>query len=334
MFLRGVDRSRCSSWFDHPDDADEGLKVWVDSDIRLSKPLRGITWVSVSILHQSGFQAKVNSQYSQEDADGGKAVWVAPKVVARLEAWRDAPDNKHAALSSALCAALASDGMVGIPVKIEAAPEEQVPRRTTAPALGSNSQRIHVYPFLNNAGGSSAAIRLGAWAKKERQDAVQSIANMYKQPGVFKGLLDGPITDGFMMGPFTSTPMLPSWVGGILRFDTALTEPTKPACNWFLGLGRSLSIEIEEAIPSPLSKSSNSSLPDPVPILAGVDNTVSKIKSHLLHQSSVLLIGGPGSGKSSAAILIGHQLRSEHLFHSTYLSCQKMSTNEEDTVSS
>ncbi|KAK2000117.1 peroxisome biosynthesis protein-like protein (PAS1/Peroxin-1) [Colletotrichum falcatum] len=329
VFLRGIDRSRCSSWFDHAEDANEGLRVWVDSNTRLSESLRGITWVSVSILHQSSFQTKVNSQHPQEGTDGREAVRVAHKVVARLEAWRNAPDNKHAALSSALCAALASDGMVGIPVKIEAAPEEYVPRKTTALALGSNSQRVHLYPFLNNPGGSSAAIRLGALARKKRQDGVQSIANMYKQPGVFKDLLDGPITDGFIMGPFTSTPMLPSWVGGILRFDTASNEPANPVCNWFLGLGRSLSIEIEEAIPSPLSNSGSSSLPEPVPVLAGVDNILSKIKSHLLHQSSVLLIGGPGSGKSSAAILIGHQLRSGHFFHSTYLSCQNMSANEE-----
>lgn len=327
VFLRGVDRSLCSRWFDDPADADEGLKVWVDSDTRLSKSLRDITWVSVSILHQPSFQAKVNSQHGQNGANGEIAVWVASKVVARLEAWQNAPDNKHAALSSSLCAALASGGMVGIPVKIETAPEEQVPTRATALAPGLTSQRVHVYPFLNTPSESSAAIRLGAGARKERKDAAHSITNMYEQPGIFKGLLDGPLTDGFIVGPLSSTPMLPSWVGGVLRFDADLTEPTKPA--WFLGQGRSLSIKVEEAIPSPLSIPGNSSLPEPVPVLAGVDNILSKIKSHLLHQSSVLLIGGPGSGKSSAAVLIGHQLRSEHLFHSTYISCHEMSANEE-----
>ncbi|KAM0424934.1 hypothetical protein ACHAPT_009735 [Fusarium lateritium] len=210
-------------------------------------------------------------------------------------------------------------------VGIEVAPE-QTPTRATA--SGSTSQRVHVYPFLNAAVESSSALRLGPGAYQARQDAAQSILDMYKQPSAFKGLLDGPITDGLILGPLSSTPMLPSWTGGILRFDAALSEPAKPACNWFLHPGRS-SIQVEDPIASPFSTSSPSPLDEPAPVLGGVDDMVAKVKSHLLHESSVLLIGGPGAGKSSSALLIGHQLRSEHLFHATYISCQKMSANEE-----
>ncbi|KAF9775375.1 hypothetical protein IL306_006520 [Fusarium sp. DS 682] len=152
---------------------------------------------------------------------------------------------------------------------------------------------------------------------------------MFKQPSVFKGLLDGPITDGMILGPLSSTPMLPSWTGGILRFEPTLAQPTKSICHWFLSSGRISSIDVEEPILSPITNSNKSPLDEAVPVLAGVDEIVAKVKSHLLHESSVLLIGGPGSGQSSRSLLIGHQLRSEHLFHSTYISCQKMSANEE-----
>ncbi|KAG5792821.1 hypothetical protein H9Q69_008123 [Fusarium xylarioides] len=152
---------------------------------------------------------------------------------------------------------------------------------------------------------------------------------MYKQPSAFRGLLDGPITDGMILGPLSSTPMLPNWTGGILRFDANLAQPTKPFCDWFLNSGRMPSIEVEEPIPSPISNSNKGLLDASVPVLAGVEDIVTDVKSHLLHESSVLLIGGPDAGKSSVSLLIGHQLRSEHLFHSTYISCQKMLANEE-----
>ncbi|KAF5027088.1 hypothetical protein F66182_800 [Fusarium sp. NRRL 66182] len=336
MFFRGADRSCCGDWFeDNQQDADEGLKVWVDRDVRLSDAMKGITWVSVSILHQPSFQAKVNPQNGRETTDNGNTVWVAPKVIARLEAWHDAPDSKLAALSSSLCTALVSEGMIGVPVKIEAAPEERILTRTS-PTLYPTSQRVYVYPFSDTSGETSAALKLGAGAKKERQDAAQFITDFYKQPGVYKGLLDGPLTDGCILGPLSSTSKAPGWLGGILRFDEALTVPAKPVCNWFLSPGQSLVIEVKTPIPSPLSNTSESSayspMTDTAPALAGVDNILAKVKSHVLHESSVLLIGGSGSGKSSAAMLMWHQLRSEHFFHCTYISCQKMSANEERIV--
>ncbi|KAI0812846.1 AAA-domain-containing protein [Xylaria sp. FL0064] len=335
MFFRGVDRSCCARWFeDNQDDADEGLKVWIDRDVRLSEPLKRITWVSVSILHQSSSQAKLNSQYNQQAADNGNAAWVTPKVVARLEAWQGAVDNKHAALSSSLCAALVSEGMVGMPVKIEAAPEEQAPTHSNSLTSGFIPQRLHIYPFMDTSEKPSGSLRLGERAKRERQDAAQFIEKMYKQPGAFKGLLDGPLTDGSILGPLSSTPMLPGWVGGIVRFDTGLSEPAKPACRWFLGASRPLSIDVRKPIPSPVldKRVSHNTLSYPVPVLAGVDNIIAKIKSHLSHDSSLLLTGGPGTGKSSVALLVGHQLRSERLLHSTYISCQSILANEQRVV--
>ncbi|KAG5767049.1 hypothetical protein H9Q72_004892 [Fusarium xylarioides] len=319
LFLRGVDRARRPDLSSRQQDENEGLRIWVDSDTRRKALLKGISWVSVSILHQPTFQAKVNPRYGQDGAEGSSVAWVSPKVVARLEEWPDAPDNRHAALSSSLCVALVSEGMVGMPIKIEAAPIEQA----------SAAQKVHVYLFIGNVVEPIGALKLGPSARQDRQEAGKSILNMYKQPSAFRGLLDGPITDGMILGPLSSTPMLPNWTGGILRFDANLAQPTKPFCDWFLNSGRMPSIEVEEPIPSPISNSNKGLLDASVPVLAGVEDIVTDVKSHLLHESSVLLIGGPGAGKSSVSLLIGHQLRSEHLFHSTYISCQKMLANEE-----
>ncbi|KAF5680540.1 putative peroxin-1 [Fusarium denticulatum] len=318
LFLRGIDRARCPDLFNDQQDADEGLKIWVDRDIRRSGALKGISWVSVSILHQPTFQAKVNPRHGQDGAHGSGVAWVSPKVVAKLEEWQDAPDNRHTALSSSLCVALVSEGMVGVPIKIEASPAEHA----------SAAQKVHVYPFVGSVVESIGALKLGPNARQGRHEGGNPILSMYKQPSAFRGLLDGPITDGMILGPLSSTPMLPSWTGGILRFDANLAQPTKPFCNWFLNSGRISSIEVEE----PMSNSNKGPLDETVPVLAGVEDIVTDVKSHLLHESSVLLIGGPGSGKSTVSLLIGHQLRSEQLFHSIYISCQKMSANEERIV--
>ncbi|SCN84017.1 related to peroxin-1 [Fusarium fujikuroi] len=124
LFLRGIDRARRPNLFNRQQDVNEGLKVWVDSDTRRTALLKGISWVSVSSLHQPTFQAKVNPRHGQDGADGLTLPWVSPKVVAKLEEWQDAPDNRHVALSSSLCVALVSEGMVGVPIKIETAPAE------------------------------------------------------------------------------------------------------------------------------------------------------------------------------------------------------------------
>ncbi|KLO83814.1 Uncharacterized protein LW93_598 [Fusarium fujikuroi] len=319
LFLRGVDRARRPDLFNCQQNANEGLKVWVDSDTRRIALLKGISWVSVSILHQPTFQAKVNPRHGQGGADGSNLPWVSSKVVAKLEEWQDAPDNRHAALSSSLCVALVSEGMVGVSIKIEAVPVEQA----------SAAQKVHVYPFIGSAGESAGAFKFGPNAKQGQQEAGKSILNMYKQPSAFRGLLDGPITDGMILGPLSTTSMLPNWTGGILRFDANLAQPIKPFCNWFLNSGRMSSIEIEEPIPSPISNSNEGPLDESVPVLAGVEDIVTEVKSHLMHESSVLLIGGRGAGKSSVSLLIGHQLRSEQLFHIIYICCQKMSANEE-----
>ncbi|KAK0631108.1 hypothetical protein B0T17DRAFT_637934, partial [Bombardia bombarda] len=166
MFFRGVDRSCCARWFeDDQDDADEGLKVWIDRDVRLSEPLKRLTWVSVSILRQSSSQAKVNSQHDQQAADNGNAAWVSPKIVARLEAWAGRNGQQ------ACCLVVLTVRSVGLRGYGWDAYQD---RGCSSLTSGLIPQRLHIYPFMDTSE-PSGGLRLGERAKRERQDAAQSI---------------------------------------------------------------------------------------------------------------------------------------------------------------
>jgi len=129
LFLRGITRALENEWFDEGDDElrDEGLKLWLDREHLLSKTLRGVTWVAVTIIKPAGLQEPVDPQ-SQPSPEQTPAT----KVVAKLCLWDDAPDSRHAALSGQLCAVLGSPGFVGGIVRIDPAP---TPLPRTASAL-------------------------------------------------------------------------------------------------------------------------------------------------------------------------------------------------------
>lgn len=123
LFLRGVTRALENEWFELDEEsdrddglADEGLKVWLDQDHILGKTLRGITWVSVSVVKPAGLQ-EVQDPQSQPTPDQ----LPASKVVAKLCTWEDAPDSQHIVLSSVLCDVLSAKGLVGGIVRIDPA---------------------------------------------------------------------------------------------------------------------------------------------------------------------------------------------------------------------
>ena len=63
MFFRGLDRSVCGEWFDDSKDSyDQGLKVWVDRDVLLSKALKGLTWACVTVVKPASLQVPVDPQ--------------------------------------------------------------------------------------------------------------------------------------------------------------------------------------------------------------------------------------------------------------------------------
>jgi peroxin-1 len=324
LFLRGVTRALQNEWFEDGDEEfkDEGLKLWLDREHLLSKTLRGVTWVVVTIVKPAGLQEPVDPQ-SQPAPDQQPA----SKVVAKLCAWEDAPDSRHAALSSLLCAALGAENMVGGIVRIDPAP---APLPRTASALKEPSQqaskdaivkRLRVTPFApTQAERKAAGLKFGGASKSEGGEGISVIKSISRN-----GILEGPLTDGMLLPPREG------WAGGILDFDpTPPGDATKARTNWLLGGERKLEIVLQ---PETVRQKGpqwppGEALPDDTPEMVGIDALIEQTRKSLMHNSSVLLAGGLGSGKTSVAHLLAHQLRSEFLFNVIYFPCRTLVTDE------
>jgi peroxin-1 len=324
VFLRGVDRSVAQEWFDEDDDADaDGLRVWVDKDVLLTKALRGATLVSVAVIKPAGLQEPVDMSKEQEQEKP------AARVVARIAVWEDAPDSRHIALSTDLCRVLGFDGFVGGLVRIEGAPAQTAKPSAIKP-VGSKESRdavvksVKIIPFSTSASQSNTSLRFGGESKQEQEDAINKIRTLY---GKKNGLLDGPVTDGMVLPPIKGSEI--GWEGGLVRFDPP--QPT-PGVSWIMFPERKPAIEISQEIPTPSSWArgwrQGAPLPEISPNLVGIDPLITQLRTHLTHNSSVLLTGGLGAGKSQCAQLLAHQLRTEYLFNVIYFPCSKLVTDE------
>ncbi|KAF2788701.1 peroxisome biosynthesis protein-like protein (PAS1/Peroxin-1) [Melanomma pulvis-pyrius CBS 109.77] len=328
VFLRGVDRSVAQDWFDEEEDADaEGLKIWIDKDVLLTKALRGVTWVSVAIIKPAGLQEPVDMQKEQEQEKS------AARVVAKLGTWEDAPDSRHVALSADLCKVLGFEGFVGGLVRIDSAPSQTAKPSSIKPqssnSKGQESKEsivktIKIFPFSLTGTQTNAALKFGGESKQEQEDAIQRIKTTY---GKKNGLLDGPITDGMVLPPARESEM--SWQGGIVRFDPPQSQT---GVSWVLFPERKLPVGLGAEISKPLGLIKGWQQGEPLsavpPRLVGIDPLIAQLRSHLTHNSSVLLSGGLGAGKTNCAQLLAHQLRTEYLFNTIYFPCRRLVTDE------
>lgn len=325
VFLRGVDRTVAQEWFDEDDHDDQGLKVWLDKDVLLTKALRGVTWASVAVVKPAGLQEPVDMSKEQDQEKP------AVRVVAKLATWEDAPDSRHVALSSDLCKVLGYEGFVGGLVRIEAAPNQTAkPSSIKPPGPSAKDSKepivktIKIIPFSSVATQANSSLRFGGESKQEQEDAIQKIKTLY---GTKNGLLDGPVTDGMVLPPMKAAG--PGWQGGLLRFD-----PSQPPAgvSWVLFSERKPPIELGAEISTPSSWSKGWQQGDPLPStppkLVGINPLVDQLRSHLTHNSSVLLTGGLGAGKTHTTQLLAHQLRTEFLFNTIYFPCRKLVTDE------
>ncbi|USP79756.1 hypothetical protein yc1106_07030 [Curvularia clavata] len=326
VFLRGVDRSVVHEWFDEDDDAEaeaEGLKVWVDPEVLATKALRGTTWVSVSVIKPAGLQEPVDMSKEQEQEKA------AARVVARIVPWEDAPDSRHVALSTDLCKVLGCEKFVGGLVRIEGAPA-QTPKPPAIKPQGTKESRepvvksVKILPFATAASLSNASLKFGGESKQDQENAIQKIKTTY---GKKNGILDGPVTDGMVLPPAKDSEL--GWQGGIVRFDP---PSTASGVSWVLFPERKPPLELgqEVSVPSTWAKGwqQGDPLPETPSHLVGIDPLIQQLRSHLTHNSSVLLTGGLGAGKSECAQLLAHQLRTEYLFNTTYFPCRKLVTDE------
>lgn len=325
IFLRGVTRALDNEWFEDGGEElkDEGLKVWLDREHLLSKTLRGVTWVTVAMVDPAGLKEPVDPQTQQANQEA----MPARKVVAKLCPWEDAPDSKHLALSTMLCAVLGAEGLVGGIVRIDPAP---APLPRTASALKEPSQqaskdaitkRLRITPFIPTGATSKAAkgFKFGGESKTEKEEAAQRVRAMFG-----KSIFDGPVTNGMML------PAEEGWPGGILDFEpTPPGDPEKKRAQWLLGADRKLEVTMQPETAKPkLPQPPGEALSETIPRMVGIDALVEQTRASLLHSSSVLLTGGLGSGKTSLAQLLAHQLRTEFLFNAIYFPCRALVTEE------
>lgn len=301
---------------------DDGIRIWLDREHLLSKTLRGVTWVVVTIVKPAGLQEPVDPQ-SQPAPEQQPA----SKVVAKLCTWEDAPDSQHAALSSLLCSTLGAENMVGGIVRVDPAP---APLPRTASALKEPSQqaskdaivkKLRVTPFApTQAEKKAAGLKFGGASKSEGAESLAVIKSISRN-----GILEGPLTDGMLLPPREG------WAGGILDFDpTPPGDATKARTNWLLGGERKLEIVLqpETARQKGPQWPPGEAIPNETPDLVGIDALIEQTRKSLLHNSSVLLSGGLGSGKSSVAHLLAHQLRNEYLYNVIYFPCRTLVTDE------
>ena len=327
-FLRGLDRGICAEWFDELDEGaiDRGLKVWVDRDVCTARNLRGVEWICASMVHPAALDSplephQLQKRKEQEASEAGKN---ATKVVARLALWDDAPDSRHAVLSSTLCASLGVKALTGGIVRIEPAPPP-VPRDLV--------KSIKVYPFPRENSRQSQGIKFGGDTKANRESTVEIFRSTYGNDDKNNDdLLEGPLTNGVVVERPSHIDSR-VWNGGLLRIKLLNSaESGSSSFQWLLG-GKDVNIEVEQEIPNPLDTNKPSTLeadpfPTKLPIMSGIDALIVQLTSHLSHGSSVLLNGGSGSGKTSLTRLLGNRLKQDQLYHTTYFPCRKLLTDE------
>ena len=327
LFLRGVTRDLKNEWFEDEADElkDEGLKIWLGREHLLSKTLRGVVWVAVTVIKPAGLQEPVDPQSrpSPEQVP-------ASKVVAKLCPWDDAPDSRHVALSSLLCAALHSEGLVGGIVRIDPAP---TPLPRTASALKEPSpqaskdvitKRLRITPFATTSLSKKTGFQFGGESKAEKEEAAQKVNAIFGKALFQESVFEGPITNGMLL------PAMSEFPGGIVDFDPAPSgDPNRARTQWLLGTERKLDVSLQPlTAPLKLPRPPGEPLPPEPPAMVGTDQLTQQTRSSLLHSSSVLLTGGLGSGKTSLAQQLAHQLRTDYLFHTTYFPCRTLVTDE------
>lgn len=332
LFLRGVDRKLCSEWFDDGDEIEE-LSIWVDRELLVSNEFRGVKWVTVNLMRPAGLQ-----QPAPVSADGQGGVDISKpsvKIVAQLLPWDDPPNGQTAALSSILCVAFGREGLVGGVVKVEPAPQpltkKSVLKSETTDDERVSVQHMKIYPFSSDNSTQSGGLKFGGVSKAEREEATKRIKHIYAGKDG-KGLFDGPLTDGLIMGTYEGLDHPSGWEGGIVKFhpQPANQGSAKEQANWILGSDWTLPIEFQAPIPRPswISELDETDSLQAESTLVGIDSLLGELRSHLSHLSSVLLTGALGSGKTSVAQSIAKTLQTDQLFHITYFSCRTLVNDE------
>lgn len=327
-FLRGVDRSVAHAWFEEEseDNLDHGLQIWLSKEAMASDSLKGTAWVGVSVVKPAGLRGHLDQGQVQrlKEEEASESGLPASSVIARMRPWTVPPDMHHVALSSKLCEVFGVERFCGAIVRLEAA---------TPPQTRGSLRSLTIYPFLPDLPRRKEGLKFGGESKQSRQALADKIRLLY---GGDEGFLSGPLTDGMMLPPISNPNSAVAFEGGILRFDPPVAkdlESGTPQWGWVIGSEQKQHLDVQAETPRPLSLTSlypafAHGQPEEIPELVSIDAVIKQCMGNLTLCSSVLLTGGVGSGKTSLAHVLCHQLREDYLFNTTYFSCRKLVTDE------
>ncbi|KAJ0108525.1 Peroxisome biosynthesis protein PAS1 [Diaporthe amygdali] len=302
LFLRGVDRRLCEDWFDDEAGVEE-LTIWVDRELLVSNEFRGLRWVTVYLMRPSSLQEPAPMQGQQSQApEVPELSRSGLRVVAQLMPWDDPPNGQTAALSTILCSAFGSEGLVGGVVKIEPAPQpltkKSILKSVTETEDRPSVQQLKIYPFTSDTAAQALGLKFGGETKAEREEAAKRVKHIYDGKRG-KSLFDGPLTDGLILTTHDGLDSPPGWEGAVVKFHPppASQGSAKEPSHWILGSDWQLPLEFQAPIPRPawLSESDSTVVPRNVGPLVGIDSLLEELKSHLSQLSSVLLTGALGS---------------------------------------
>ncbi|KAL8663655.1 MAG: hypothetical protein Q9202_003725 [Teloschistes flavicans] len=328
LLLRPCDRSFCASYFNDEDEDQQntGLKVWIDSDILKAPAWRRTTHAVVSIVKSTRIRQSPDPQPEQKNGstDSSGTGKPATDVVAKLLPCYNPANFSQAALSSLLCSSLQSQGIVGGILKVKPAPP--LTTRATIPSL-------LVSPFPPRSERSAEPIRFGGDLGQLQSQPLDTFHRVFGDTSSDYNLLDGPLTDGLYLPSVPSVDSLRSWHGGLLRFAPVVGPKDGSAMapiRWGHGSMLRGSVKLGSQSTTMVSPNATSaaaevgkSLSKSSPMV-GVEKISTVLRDHLLHQASVLLVGGLGSGKTTLATYLGHQLRSESQVRLSFLSCRNL----------
>lgn len=339
LFLRGIDRRLCDEWFDDDLGQDE-LCIWIDRDLLVSNEFRGLKFVAVNLMRPASLQAPAPVQGQQQEQQGAPdALKSGRKIVAQLLPWDDPPNGQTAALSTLLCSAFGSTGLVGGVVKVEPTSQPLTKKSILKLDTGDDDrpsvQHLKVFPFSTEDSSQSSGLKFGGESKAEREEAAKRIKQIYSGKRG-KSLFDGPVTDGLVLGTFDDLDHPSGWEGGIIKFHPPpnAQASVKEPVHWILGSDWHIPIEFQSPIPRPswLAESDSTISIHTESPLVGVDTLLEELRGHISQLSSVLLTGTLGSGKTSVAQSTAEYLRKTQLFHTTYFSCRSL-VNDESRIS-
>ncbi|KAL8778035.1 MAG: hypothetical protein Q9194_002223 [Teloschistes cf. exilis] len=331
LLLRPCDRRFCREQFDdeHEEQRNTGLRVWIDSDIIMAPAWRRITHAAVSIVYPTKIQQSSDPQPEQtkastDSSDTGKP---ASDVVAKLLSWYSPANPSQAALSSLLCSSLQSQGIVGGIIKLKPAPP--LIARSTVPTL-------LVSPFSPRSERSAEFIQFGGEPGQLQSQPLHAFHRVFGNASSDYNLLDSPLTDGLYLPPAPSADSLQTWHGGIIRFGPIAGAKDGSAMSpirWCHGSALRGSVKLRSQSATMLSPNSEPAAAEddgkvsPSRPMVGVEKISTMLRNHLLHQTSVLLVGGLGSGKSTIATSLGQQLRSGSQVHLSFVSCRNLTAD-------